>query len=305
MSDELAELQERVTALEAKLSGTSMVEHLVAGRVDVVEDDGKLRLSLSNAKQSADAVMDGEVVAAGRDRPGILFFNEHGDECGGISYDGRRTPDGGIEAGAVFTMDRFGNDQILALLYQEDGGSHSAVLQIVDRPEMPLPLAIKRAQEINSMPAGSEKEEVSAAFCETKPFGSMRLLLGLLPGGDSGFELSDGESKPRIRITVPSQGHPSIRVADRPAMSMAAARERESALEAMPEGAERDQAKSQFLEEFLHGPNRVTVGLDAAGNSVLELCDGQSRPRIRLSVPPEGQPSIQVLDPAGEVQREV
>lgn len=214
MTDELAELRERVAALEAKLSGATMVEHLVARRVDIVEQDGKLRLSLSNAKQSADAVIDGEIVGAGRDRPGILFFNEHGDECGGISYDGRRTADGGIEAGAVFTMDRFGNDQILALLYQEGPEGHSAVLQIVDRPELPLPSAIKRSQEINAMPDGAEKDEASADFYAGKPFGSMRLLLGLLPGGDSGFELCDGQSKPRIRISVSQEGAASLSILD-------------------------------------------------------------------------------------------
>lgn len=305
MTDELAELRERIAALEAKLSGGAMVEHLVAGRIDVVERDGTPRLSLSNAKQAPDTTLAGEVLTKGRERPGVIFYNEQGDECGGITYGGRRTSDGRIEAGGVVTMDRFDNDQIVALFYQDGPEGHSAGLQIVDRPEFSLPAAIKRAGELNAMPDGPEKDDAAAAFYAGIPFGSMRMLLGLLPGGDSGFELCDGESKPRIRITVPKEGEPSLRMAGRPEMPIAAARERESELAAMPEGAERDQAKREFLEEFLHGPNRVTVGLDSRGNSVLELCDGQSRPRIRLSVPAEGEPSIQVLDPAGEVQREV
>lgn len=305
MSDDLANLRERVAALEAKLSGEEMVDHLVAGRVDVVERDGTPRLSLSNAKQAPDTTLAGEVLTKGRERPGVIFYNEQGDECGGITYGGRRTPDGRIEAGGVVTMDRFDNDQIVALFYQDGPEGHSAGLQIVDRPEFSLPSAIKLAREIDAMPDGQEKDEAAAAFYAGIPFGSMRMVLGLLPGGESGFELCDGDSKPRIRIAVPDQDEPSIRIADRPEMSIVAARGREREIKAMPEGADRETARQEFLDEFRHGPNRFTAGLDRDGNSVLELCDGASRPRIRLSVAQDGGTSISFLDESGQVQREL
>jgi hypothetical protein len=50
----------------------------------------------------------------------------------------------------------------------------------------------------------------------------------------------------------------------------------------------------------LFGVQRAFVGSTRSGSAVVDLRDGQGRPRLRLLVPKDGEPSIQILDEQGE-----
>jgi hypothetical protein len=67
-----------------------------------------------------------------------------------------------------------------------------------------------------------------------------------------------------------------------------------AAIETIP--AEERQARMRELT----GSTRVVVGSRRDSAAVLELNDGNGRPRIVLEVPADGQPSIRVLDVNGE-----
>lgn len=199
MSD-LEELRERVEALEAVV-GARACEHARAERLDIVERDGTIRLAAANGPRSPDAVVDNEVIAPGRERPGLIFFNDEGDECGGLTWGGKRE-DGFVEAYGGLTIDRFKNDQIVALGYDESNGSHEAGLRIVDRPEMSLVEAMSRRKAIDGMPHGEERQASEAEFNSTHPWGQQRLFVGLARSGDSVAELRDGSGRPRLRLVV-------------------------------------------------------------------------------------------------------
>ena len=214
MSDELVELRARVEALEAMLSGDSPLDHIKAERVDIVESDGTLRLSLANGPKSADTVIEGEVLVSGRSRPGLIFFNDEGTECGGLTYYGKREEDG-TSAWSGLTLDRYNHDQVVAVSYNEGPEGHSAGMQIVDRPAMSLSAAVKRARELEAMPAGPDKDKASSEFYAGGPFGQPRMYVGRTQSGDAVIQMCTADGQPRLRLSVPADGDPVIQILDR------------------------------------------------------------------------------------------
>src|SRR5438093_10400736 len=71
-------------AANAKSLGEITVE-----RINVVDADGTLRLVIANKDRMHPGVMDGKVIERPRPQAGLLFFNDEGDEVGGLTFSGR------------------------------------------------------------------------------------------------------------------------------------------------------------------------------------------------------------------------
>src|SRR5690349_18147562 len=63
-------------------------------RINIIEKDGRLTMVLSNGERQHPGIIDGRTLARTRP-PGMLFFNDQGDECGGLSFSGNQK-DGNI-----------------------------------------------------------------------------------------------------------------------------------------------------------------------------------------------------------------
>src|ERR1700744_6567730 len=83
-------------------------KELNAQRINIVEKDGKLRMAISNHELQDPGIIGGKRLDK-RDRPaGMIFFNDKGDECGGLVYDGDKN-----SASMTYSIDQFNNDQIM------------------------------------------------------------------------------------------------------------------------------------------------------------------------------------------------
>src|SRR5499426_1131049 len=61
-------------------------------RINIVEKDGKLKMVISNSERQHPGVIEGRTLS--RSRPaGMLFFNDKGDECGGLSFSSEQQKD--------------------------------------------------------------------------------------------------------------------------------------------------------------------------------------------------------------------
>ena len=58
-------------------------------RINVVDADGTLRLVISNKDRMHPGVMDGKTIDRPRPVAGMIFFNDEGDEVGGLTYTGQ------------------------------------------------------------------------------------------------------------------------------------------------------------------------------------------------------------------------
>src|SRR5262245_11079450 len=79
-------------------------------RINIVEKDGKLKMVISNGERQHPGVIDGRTLS--RTRPaGMLFFNDKGDECGGLSFNGDQK-DGNASASALLAFDKIGRAHV-------------------------------------------------------------------------------------------------------------------------------------------------------------------------------------------------
>src|SRR5687768_10413978 len=88
-------------------------------RINIVEPDGKLRMVISNRPRSIGPIYKGKPFGyAGGSRPGMIFFNDEGTENGGLTFNGRREPNGTFSSSLGMSFDQFNQDQIVVLNYQ-------------------------------------------------------------------------------------------------------------------------------------------------------------------------------------------
>ncbi|MEK6322546.1 MAG: hypothetical protein AABN33_12795 [Acidobacteriota bacterium] len=180
-------------------------------RINIIEKDGKLKMVISNSERQHPGIVDGKTLSRKRP-PGMLFFNEKGDECGGLGFDGNQK-DGKANAGALLAFDRFRQDQTVGIQYGEANGQYFAGLRVWDRPDTSLGPVIEKLVAIEKMSEGPEK---TAAMKELRemPGGAERVMVGRDREQAAVVRLSDANGKPRIKLSVDVAGLPKLEFLD-------------------------------------------------------------------------------------------
>jgi hypothetical protein len=182
-------------------------------RINIVDKDGKLKMVISNSERQHPGVIDGKTLS--RARPaGMLFFNDQGDECGGLSFQGNQK-DGHANAGALLAFDRFRQDQTVAIQYGESNGQYSAGLRVWDRPDTSLGEVVDKLQAIQQMPDGPEKTLALQKLREVSGAGvAQRVFVGKTRERAAALTLSDPQGRPRLLLMVDAQGAPKLEFLD-------------------------------------------------------------------------------------------
>ncbi len=181
-------------------------------RINIVEKDGKLKMVISNAERQHPGIIDGKMLS--RKRPaGMLFFNEKGDEVGGLSFSGD-LKDGKGNASALLAFDRFRQDQTVAIQYGENNGQYYAGLRVWDRPETSLGPVIDKLAEIEKMKDGPEKTAAMQKLREMAGGAAERVMVGRDREQAAVVRLSDTKGKPRIKLSVDLAGSPKLEFLD-------------------------------------------------------------------------------------------
>lgn len=69
-------------------TSTQRIDELTVQRLNVVDANGTLRLVLSSKDRMHPGVLDGVTINRPRPVAGMLFFNDEGDEVGGLTFTG-------------------------------------------------------------------------------------------------------------------------------------------------------------------------------------------------------------------------
>jgi hypothetical protein len=211
-----------ITILLAVVAFTSMThadqknnkfEEIDVERINVVEKDGKLKLVISNSERQHPGVVDGKTLS--RKRPaGFLFFNDKGDECGGLSFTGDQK-DGKGSASALLAFDRFRQDQTVGIQYGESNGQYSAGLRVWDRADAPLGPVVDKLMAIEKMSDGPEKTAAMKELREMPAAASAeRVMVGRDREQAAVVRLSDTKGKPRLKLSVDASGAPKLEFLD-------------------------------------------------------------------------------------------
>jgi hypothetical protein len=198
---------------QANQNQKTKFEEIDVERINVVEKDGKLKLVISNAERQHPGTIDGRTLS--RKRPaGFLFFNDAGDECGGLSFSGNQR-DGKGNAGGLLAFDRFRQDQTVGLQYSESNGQYSAGLRVWDRPDASLGPVIDKLAAIEKMNEGPEKAAAMKALREMAGASAAeRVMVGRDREQASVVRLSDPKGRPRLKLSVDVAGMPKLEFLD-------------------------------------------------------------------------------------------
>lgn len=189
-------------------SPAQRIEELTVQRLNVVDANGTLRMVISNKDKMHPGVLDGVTINRPRPVAGMLFFNDEGDEVGGLTFTG--TDNNGRRASASFMFDQLKQDQTIGISYSEGNGQRSAGLHVWDRSEQPLSDLIKGLNAANALPEGPPRDEAVKAVRAKAPAGPRRVFVGKNSEKAATVSLADANGKPRLVMTVGADGAASI-----------------------------------------------------------------------------------------------
>jgi hypothetical protein len=192
---------------------SSRFDEITVERINVVDRDGTLRLVIANKDRMHPGVMDGVTIDRPRPVAGMIFFNDEGDEVGGLVTTGKEK-DGNREASAALMFDQLKQDQTVGIEYEEGDGRRTAAFRVWDRPDVHLSELIRKLNAARAMDNQEQREAAVKAARASVPGGRERVFVGKNRDRASTVVLSDANGKPRLRLTVSVSGDPRIEFLD-------------------------------------------------------------------------------------------
>jgi len=198
----------------AQPNAAQHVDELTAQRINIVDANGTLRMVLSNKDRMHPGVMDGKTIDRPRPVAGMLFFNDVGDEVGGLTFTGQeQSGQGAANAGLMF--DQWKQDQTIGIQYSESRGQRSAGFQVWDRSDTQrLSELIERLNAANKIPDQEARTAaIQAARAKAEP-GNQRVFVGKDRSRASVVNLFDANGKARLTLKVEADGGATIEFLD-------------------------------------------------------------------------------------------
>jgi hypothetical protein len=195
-------------------SNSGHYKELTAERINIVEKTGKIRMVISNKELQHPGRMDDKDLPK-RDRPaGMIFFNDEGDEDGGLVYDGDKNG-----ASMTYSFDQYKNDQIMQLQYEQENGKGKAVrsygLKLWDRNEaFTLSKQLTYFDSLEKLKADTTAYNNGVKKFRDAGYTHQRFFAGKNAKGEVGLFLNDANGKPRLNIYINKQNQPVIETLD-------------------------------------------------------------------------------------------
>jgi hypothetical protein len=187
---------------------------LTVERLNIVDSAGHLALVLSNGARLPGITIGGKEYVKPRERAGsagMIFYNEAGDEVGGLVY--RGGPSGPRDTSTAFghlSFDQWKQNQVVALQYLDNGTNRSAGLRVWDRPTGTPTEAEALAvlgQHVGATQPGPVRDSLRREYIrrDVATSGQVRAFVGSA-NGVAALELRDVQGKVRIRLSVDTVG---------------------------------------------------------------------------------------------------
>ncbi|MCU1499199.1 MAG: hypothetical protein JWM47_3152 [Acidimicrobiales bacterium] len=184
-------------------------------RINVIEPDGTIRMVISdNARRPGAIIENVDHPHPNRaDFAGMLFFNDEGTECGGLSYSGTKDEEGNVQAGGGISFDKYLQDELISMKTSTGGDETASMLWITDRPDWPITDVIDAWKEISKLPP-DQQGAAWGKFYEGKPSAPDRVSLGREKDRSAALRLRDPQGRERIVLEVRADGTPVIQILD-------------------------------------------------------------------------------------------
>ena len=190
------------------------LDELTVQRLNVTDANGTLRLVLSGKDRMHPGILDGKTIDRQRPVAGLIFFNDEGDEVGGLTVTGQER-DGVRRANALLAFDQIKQDQTIALSYSEANGQRSTGLTVWDRPEVRLSELIDKLNAAQKIADAAARDQAIKQARASMPPSPRRVFVGKDTDRSAAIMLADAEGHPRLRLRVEAAGQASIEFLDR------------------------------------------------------------------------------------------
>lgn len=219
---ERAEQATRAAGVEAD-DTQDVLDTLTVRQINIVEDDGTLRMVIANSRLTGIMPWRGDVLPRD-DRltaAGILFANDEGTECGGLISTGRGG-EHGAEQVSFLAFDGYEQNESFSMglsqssAHPADNGQDATYtgkwLKFADQPSWSLGDYLAEADGLS----GDELQAVQDKFWNQGVDGNgvTRMELAEESDGTVGLTLCDGRGRPRLRLAVSADGNPLAEVLD-------------------------------------------------------------------------------------------
>jgi hypothetical protein len=206
-------------------SGNARFDTITVERINVVEPDGTLRMVLTNNHRVPAIIVHGHEYADFNGRrtdttAGVFFYDAQATESGGLTFGGRKFPDGTIDRFGHLSFDRYDQDQFFSIDARDDGTNVRASMKMFDQPNWPIQDLLDLLTRIQNLPP-DQQEAAKAKFFETHPVGPQRLTAlshQTFPAAPdqnrNALDLFDANGTPRTRLGVNATGAPSLEFLD-------------------------------------------------------------------------------------------
>jgi hypothetical protein len=189
------------------------IDEITVQRLNVVDANGTLRMIAAGKDRMHPGVMDGVTINRPRPVAGLIFFNDEGDEVGGLAYSGQEQ-DGERRASALLAFDQLKQDQTVGISYSEANGERTAGLQVWDRADTRLSELIRKLNAANAIADPDAREKAVKAARADAPPGPRRLFAGKTSDRAATVSLADAAGKPRLTLKVAADGDAAIEFLD-------------------------------------------------------------------------------------------
>lgn len=194
-------------------------KEITVERINVVNADGTPVMVIANKQRIANPVIGGKEypvsVSEGREyMAGMVFFNEAGDEMGGLLFNSFKMPNGRIAGIGHLSFDRYNDNQVMALQYNENKSGVRSGLSIFDRPgdgtfkkymDMVEESKLKTTSPDRQMQINTSLKEIS----EKNGLGTQRLFIGSA-NERAEIELKDKKGTVKGRFYVDDNGEAKL-----------------------------------------------------------------------------------------------
>lgn len=186
-------------------------DELTVRRINVVEPDGTLRLTISGSARFPGTPVKGREIPR-PDRThmaGMIYMDDEGTEIGGFAWGGK-TVDGKTKAFGHLSFDRYQGDENISLGTEERDGKLYTGMEI--RDSYSGLEANLEPERIRALPR--DRQDAAWAAWKKKHPSTQRLALGRDKDGSVVHAMKDLQGRLRILMMVAADGEPSIELLD-------------------------------------------------------------------------------------------
>lgn len=206
-----------VLVLTGFASGQTQFKTINAERINIVNEDGKTVLAIANKQTIAKAVVEGKTyplqATSGRElSAGMIFFNQEGDEMGGLLFNSFKMPNGRYAGIGHLSFDRYRDNQVLALQYKENAAGVTSGLTLWDRPGSgKFKTSLDLVEEhLNATPERKKEiEKILGEMQQNGELGSERIFIGS-KNQEAQLTLKDSRGRVRARLVIDKSDQPVL-----------------------------------------------------------------------------------------------